>query len=465
MRKPSTEEPSGIALEKSALIVTTVTSFLGPFMISAVNVALPAIQKEFSADAVMLSWIATAYLLSTAIFLVPFGKLGDTFGRKKVFTWGLFLFVLSSFFLAFAVSIAMIIGLRVVQGLGAAMIVTTGMAVLTSVFPPHRRGGAIGLYVAAVYVGLSVGPFAGGVLTHHFSWRSIFLLTTPLGVACIVITLKYLKGEWKDDSDEAFDSLGSLLYAGSVFCLVYGSTLLPKVSGIVLAGFGALIFLAFLRQELRVRNPVFEVRLFRHNRLFAFSSAAALINYSATFAVSFLLSLYLQYTKGLNPQSAGTVLIAQPIMQAVFSPLTGKLSDRFEPRILASIGMAMCAAGLFWLVFLKASTPISAIVTLLVFMGSGFALFSSPNMNAIMGSVDKKYFGVASGTVGTMRLLGQITSMAIATIAFSLFVGRAEIKPSNLPEFLASVRVCFMIFTVLCITGIFFSFSRGNLRD
>jgi EmrB/QacA subfamily drug resistance transporter len=450
--------------ERSALIVAALTSFLGPFMISGVNVALPVIQKEFSADAVILSWIATSYLLSSAVCLVPVGKIADIYGRKKIFKWGLIVFVLSSFLSAFAGSIQMLIALRGFQGVGAAMITTTGMAIIVSVFRPQKRGRAIGIYVAAVYIGLSVGPLAGGILTQHLSWRSIFLAMVPLGLVCIFITIKYLKDEWMDAKGEKFDAAGSLLYALALFALIYGASLLPKMVSILLILFGLTAFAGFIGQESTVAHPVFEIKLFKYNRLFAFSSLAALINYAATFAVTFLLSLYLQYIKGMSPQSAGFMLVAQPMIQGFFSPFAGKLSDRIEPRIIASLGMAITALGLGLLIFIDLKTLPVYIIGILMMLGFGFALFSSPNMNAIMSAVEKKYYGIASGAVATMRLLGQMFSMAAATVTFAIIIGKSQISPSNYDLFLKSMRICFIIFSFLCAAGIFFSLSRGEIR-
>ena len=456
--------PDSGALEKPALFVATLSSFMGPFMISSVNVALPSIQAEFSTDAVVLSWVATAYLLAMAVFLVPMGKIGDIYGRKKIFTAGLTLYTIASFLSVFATSIKMLIAMRVFQGFGAAMFVTTGMAILTSIFPPNKRGRAIGIYVAAVYIGLSVGPFAGGLLVQHLGWRSIFGVVTPFGVASVYVTLKFLKGEWADARGEHLDLAGSLLYGVSIFVLIYGASLLPDQLALYLIIAGLVGVVLFIRLELRVRYPVFEIRLFSRNRLFTFSSLAALINYSGTFAVTFLLSLYLQYIKGLSPQLAGTILVAQPIVMAVLSPLTGRLSDRIEPRILATTGMLITALGLFALVFICTNTSMVLIISTLAFLGLGFALFSSPNMNAIMGAVEKRHFGIASGTVATMRLLGQMASMAIAMVIFAVFIGREQITPANYDQFLKSVRVAFIISSLLCTAGIFFSAFRGELR-
>lgn len=458
------ERPPVSSQEKAVLFVATLSSFMGPFMISSVNVALPAIQQEFGADAVALSWVATALLLAVAVLLIPLGKIGDIYGRKKIFTLGLVVYTLASLAGTFSSSMTMLIAVRVFQGFGAAMFVTTGMAIVTSVFPPERRGRAIGFYVAAVYIGLSVGPFAGGLLTQHLGWRSNFGVVVPFGAASIWVTLKYLKGEWADARGETFDIPGSLLYATSVFLLVYGASLLPRLPAVYLILAGALALIAFVRVELRTPQPVFDVRLFSGNKLFVYSCLAALINYAATFAVTFLISLFLQYIKGLPPQAAGTILVAQPVVMAFLSPLAGRLSDRIEPRLISSAGMTLTVLGLLLFALVGTETSEYYIIATLLVLGFGFALFSSPNMNAIMGAVDKKFFGIASGTVAVMRVLGQMTSMAIAMVVFAAFMGREQITPNNYDLFLKSVKISFSIFAVLCTFGIFFSFSRGTLR-
>lgn len=452
------------SLEKSALSVATLTSFMGPFTISSVNVALPTIQAEFSADAVVLSWVATSYLLTIAVFLVPFGKVADIYGRKKIFTLGLIFYTSASLLAIFSFSMTALIAMRILQGIGAAMFVTTGMAIITSIFPPARRGKAIGIYVSAVYIGLSVGPFAGGFITRYLGWRSIFAVVVPFGAASVFMTLRYLKGEWADARGETLDIRGSVLYGLSILILVYGASLLPRSAAVylVIAGLAGLVL--FIKLELRIPHPVFEVKLFSHNRLFTFSSLAALINYSATFALTFLLSLYLQYIKGIPPQYTGSILIAQPIMMAIFSPLAGRLSDRVEPRLLASAGMSITVMGLLFFAFIGPQTSQAMIVLILALMGFGFALFSSPNMNAIMGSVNKRYLSIASGAVATMRLLGQMFSMATAMVVFAIFIGREQITPATHEEFLKSVRVSFLIFSLICSLGILFSLMRGELR-
>lgn len=462
---PSADTSEDTVLQRSALLVATLTSFMGPFMISAVNVALPAIQSELDMDAVQLSWIATAYLLAVAVWLVPAGKIADIHGRKKIFAAGLAVYTLGSGAAIPADSAAVLLACRVLQGFGAAMFVTTGMAILTSIFPPAQRGRVIGMYVAAVYIGLSVGPFAGGLLTQYFGWRSIFIIMVPLGLFSFLIALHYLRGEWFGEKGQRLDIIGCLLYMVAIFCLVYGATRLPSLLGVVLLCGGILLFYAFFRHQLSARYPVFDMHLFTENKTFAFSSLAALLNYSATFAVTFLLSLYLQYIKGMSPQAAGSLLMAQPVMMALLSPWAGRLSDRIEPRLPATGGMSLTVIGVSVFITLGPATSIYIILANLILLGTGFALFSSPNMSAIMGAVTKQHYGLASGAVATMRLLGQMLSMAMATVVLALLIGRAPITADNHDLFLQSIQVTFTLSALLCLAGVYFSWFRGSLNQ
>ena len=450
--------------KKAVLTVAALTTFMSPFMISAVNIALPAIQAEFGVDAVLLGWLANAYLLATGVALVPVGKIADIHGRRKIYIAGILLFTVATVATAFVPSVFWIIVLRVFQGLGAAMTMTTGIAIISAVFPPSERGKAIGIIVSCVYIGLSAGPFVGGILTGAFGWRSIFIINAPIGLAAFLLAVLKIREEWADAAGERLDVAGSLFYGVSLVCLMYGLSILPARLGTGLLTGGVIGMGVFVRHELRTAFPVFEIRLFRLNRTFAYSSLAALINYAATFAVAFLLSLYLQYIKGMSPEGAGTVLICQPAVMALFSPAAGRLSDRIEPSLIASTGMALTAAGLAALAFLTPRTGTPYIVISLVVLGLGFALFSSPNMNAIMGSVERRYYGIASGTVATMRLVGQMLSMALATMAFSHFIGNVQIAPPVYPQFLKSVTLCFAVFSVMCAGGIYFSLARGALH-
>ncbi|OGN91859.1 MAG: MFS transporter [Chloroflexi bacterium RBG_13_50_10] len=439
-------------------------SFVFPFMASAVNIALPSLGKELSLDAVTLGWIATAYLLSSAALLVPFGRIADIYGRKRIFACGIGIFTFSSLLSGLANSATMLIAWRVLQGIGGAMLAGTAVALLTTVFPANERGKVLGTIVAAAYLGLSLGPVLGGVLTQHLGWRSIFLIGALLGLLVLGVVLWKLKGEWTGAKGERFDFAGSVIYVLGLVALVYGFTLLPAMSGAGLIIGGTIGLLAFTRWETRTRSPVLDISLFINSKAFTFSNLAALINYSATFAVTFLISLYLQYMKGFNPQNAGLILVAMPAVQAIFSPLTGRLSDRIEPRLIASAGMVLNTVGLILFIFLNEETSLKLIIGNLILIGFGFALFVSPNTNAVMSSAPKTAYGVASAMLATMRQVGMVLSMGVAMLMFALYVGRVQITPEYYSLFQQSMKTSFIIFAILCFGGIFASLARGRVR-
>ena len=444
------------------LLIAVLAGFITPFDGSAVNIALPSIGAEFHMDAIALSWIATAYLLAAAVLLVPIGKIADIYGRKRIFLYGIMLFTLASFLITMVPTTELLILVRIIQGFGGAMIYGTGIAILTSVFPPQERGKALGIYITAVYFGLTLGPFLGGLLTEYFGWRSIFFVNVPLGILACILIIGRLDGEWAECAGERFDLTGSLIYAAALVALMYGFSLVPDSTGIVLVLAGIAAMVLFGLFEMKVATPVLDMRLLTRNRVFAFSNLAALINYSATFAVTFLLSLDLQYTRGFSPEQAGIILLVQPAVMACVSPVAGRLSDRIDSQIVASAGMGLTATSLLLLSFISASTTLAYIIACLVICGVGLALFSSPNVNAIMGAVEKRYYGVASGMNGTMRLVGQMLSMGIAMMLFSLIIGRVEITPEYYPQLITSLRYAFILFTIFCIVGLIASLMRGK---
>jgi len=450
------------SLKRSVLLVSAFAAFLTPFLGSAINLALPSIGKDFNATAIELGWIVSSFILSSAIFLLPFGRLADIVGRKRIFTYGIALFTISTFLIIFSWDIGSLLIFRVLQGISGAMIFGTSLAIITSVFGPGERGRAMGINVTAVYTGLSGGPVVGGLLTQYLGWRSIFAFLVPVGIASLFLILRKMKPEWAEAKGEKFDWQGSVIYGISLASFMYGFSRLPSVTGWIFLGSGIVLGLLFILFEKRIANPVFDIRLILRNRIFAFSGIAALIHYSATSATGFFISLYLQYLKGFDARTAGLIMISQPIMMALLSPLAGKLSDKYNPGVIASYGMGLTATGLIMLCFVTQTSSIYMIIGLLTIMGVGFALFSSPNSNAIMSSVEKKHLGVASGVVGTMRMVGQMLSMGIAMMLLAVFIGQKAIVPETYPGLIAGMRTGFVIFSVLCIFGIFASLARNQ---
>jgi len=433
---------------------------------SAVVIALPTIGREYHAGAIALGWVTTAYLLAAAVALVPFGRLADIHGRRRVFTIGIAGYTAASLLCAVAPSTGFLIALRALQGVGGAMIFSTSAALVTSAYPLNERGKALGWNVAAVYTGLSFGPLLGGILTQHLGWRSLFFVNTALGILILGVVVWKVKQEWAEFAGARFDVRGTLIYGVSIVALMLGFSDLPAMHALFLLLGGLAGLAAFIAWQLRAASPILDLRLFRRNRTFAFSNLAALINYAATAAVAFLLSLYLQYNRGFSAQVAGVILVAQPALQTVFSPLAGRLSDRIQPRLVVSTGMAMTVVSLAVFAFLRVDTPLAVIIANLAWLGLAFALFSSPNTNAIMSAVDHRFYGVASGTLATMRTVGQMTSMGVAMLLMSLYIGNAAITPANAGRFLLTARVGFGLFAGLCVSGVLASLARGDLaRD
>ncbi len=438
---------------------------MGTFLISSINIALPAIEQSFGLNAISLSWVITAFLVATGIFLLPVGKWGDISGNVRLFKAGLIVFTLASVLCAVSPSGVWLIIARFVQGVGSAFTNTTGQAILVTNFPARNRGQVIGISVASVYAGLATGPFIGGFLTQSLGWHSLFYVAAILGVLSTIIAFAFLEKDTHVPSgDKKVNLRGTLFFVIGLVGLVYGSSHIPSAYGWGLMIFGIVMLVLFWIIESRLANPMFETRLFTHNKLFGFSNLAALINYTATSAIVFFLSLYLQKIQGLPPREAGAVIIAQPVMMAIFSPVVGRLSDRIQPRYFATLGMAMCSIGLFAMSFFTSTTPLWIIILVLVWEGLGFAFFSSPNMNTIMSSVDKSRYGQASGTASSMRIFGQIVGMTIVTFFFAFHFGSKAVTEVNDTIFLIAMKWGFVTFALISVMGIYFSFTRGNVE-
>jgi len=447
-------------VNKTVIVTTSLGAFATPFMVSSVNIAMPSISNEFALASTLLSWIPLSYTLSTAVFVLLFGRLADIVGRKKVLMYGMALHILSSLLCAAAVSPYMLIFGRVIQGIGGAAIAATVVSILTSVFPAGSRGKALGLNVAMTYIGLSTGPYLGGLLVKYFGWRSIFIFSSAIGII-VFIALFQLKQDWAEAKGEKLDYIGAALFGLALIGIIAGFSVIREPAGPWLLPAGIVLIFIFVFYENKAEQPILNISLFKSNRVVVFSSLAALLNYSATYALSYMMSLYLQYAKGFEASKAGLIMIAQPAVMALLSPLAGFLSDRIEIQKVASIGMAITTAGLAFFIFINLETSLLYIIFALVVLGLGFALFSSPNTNAIMSAVDKRYYGITSGIISVARTIGQTFSMGLASMVTSIYVGDRPISDS-IPQLQASLRTMFIIMTALCFMGIFASMARSG---
>ena len=461
MNEPSEKHVS----TKATLFVVSSVQFLTPFLASAVSVALPVIGREFNAGALQLSIVQLIYILAVSTLLLPMGRFADIHGRKKIFTTGIFLLTLATILITFSTSIKVFILFRFIQGVGAAMITSTSVAILTSVVPRESRGKAMGIIIAFVYIGLAAGPTLAGFLITQLGWRWVFYAIVPIEIAALLATLIYLHGEWFGAKGEPFDWRGTFVYMISLMGMMIGGSLVGKMDfSIPLAMAGTLGICGFLYLESKTKFPLLNTTLLRKNLLFTFNNIATLINYAASFGLIFLFSLHLQEVKGFSAQYAGFILIVQPIIQACIAPFAGKLADKYPPAIIATTGMFLCTIGLAAAATVGIDTPIFVIIIIFSIMGMGFGLFSSPNMVAIMGSVEPKYYGVAASTVATMRSLGMLVSMVIITVIIGNWFGDQAISKENSHTFVIAMRMSFVVFTVMGIFGILFSLGKERVK-
>lgn len=460
--KDLAEKKSGMSSERCTFIAAMITSFIGAFTGSGVTVALPTVGAEFSADAVALSRVVSMFLFGAAMFMLPMGRVADILGRRKIYTIGVALFIISNLIAGMSFSVEMLCAVRFLQGCILSMVFGTGMAILVSSHKPSQRGKIIGSSTAATYTGLSLGPVISGFICEFLGWRFIFFITAAM-VSVSLWMISRVKDEWYGDKGARFDYSGTFCYMIAAPAILYGlSEISNSVEGAYLLAAGFVFLCIFIWMQLRTESPMLDMNIFRGNRVFTLSNLASMIHYSATFAVSFLMSMYLQVSCGLSPSQAGMFILLQPVMMALLSPKAGELSDRIQPGKVASVGMAITCITLVLMSFLHDESPLWQVGVLLVTMGIGFAIFSSPNNNAIMGAVSPRFYGTASSMLATMRTYGQAASMAIVTVMMNYFaVGVIEAGGGSV-NFLQAMSHAYQLFALLSALGIVASLIRNR---
>lgn len=456
--------------QKITLAVVMVSSFIATFTGSALNLSIPDMGEEFSVSGAMVGWVMTAYILSATAFSVPFGRLADLKGRKRVFTAGIFVFGLSALCCVFAWNIWALLVFRVIQGIGCAMIFSGNQPILISSFPPEQKGKMLGRSVAATYIGLSMGPVVGGNLNHYFGWRSIFIVTALISLGAFLLSYFRLEEPAADLSEKieqkGMDLQGSLLFISMIVLMMYGLSSFAEswyAKGMILAGI--LLFFLFVWHEKRTASPVVRISLFTENKSYLCANLAALMNYGATYALGYILSIYLQVVRGYDSQISGLILIFQPVVQAILSPYAGKLSDKRSPFRLSALGMLFCAIGLATFLPIQQNDSVVRIIISLMIVGFGFAFFTSPNTNAVMSGVTSKDYGVASSMLSAMRYGGQTVSMAIVTFIVSTRIGGKMLTEASPGDIVSIIRVTFFTFTIICLAGAIISLVSGGKRS
>lgn len=446
---------------KNIILAVATAQFLLPFMVAGAGPLLPSIGRDLSASAMELSLINALYTLSLAIVYLVSGRVGDILGRKRVFLTGLTVFTCMCALLPLAPSIEIFLLMRFVQATGTAMMNTSALAILASSAPASMLGRVLGVASIGMYAGLSLGPGLASAVAAMSDWRYLFWGVVPVGVLAWCLMAFTVKGDWRDAPDSPFDWKGAILYAAGICALSAGAMWLlkgPWAVGLLIAGLVGLAL--FTWSETRCPYPILDVRFLLRNRVFALSTVASLINYSSTFGVMFYFSLFLQGVHGLGILETGLMISIQTAVQIFVAPGAGRLADRRGAGKVATVGMAVCGAGLLISAFLDGSSSLVQVAAAQLVLGIGIALFASPNTSAIMGAVDQAHTGQASGLVGAMRTMGMLFSMVIISLTMNSFLGDAPLNADNVDAFLEAMHVNFILFGVLNLVGIFFSFAR-----
>ena len=417
------------------LALTSVGAFMSPLDGAITSVALPVMSPDLGLSFSASMWVQAVYLLATAVLLIPLGRLADQRGRVRFYLLGVAVFSAGSLLCALSVNGAWLISSRALQGVGSALLGATAAAIVTAVFPPQERGRALGINVMAVYLGLSVGPPLGGFLTDAFGWQSIFLINVPIGALVFVWGWRLLP---RDEGARAVaaastqerpparppaparrtDVAGAALLGAFLIALLVPLTFAPQwgwagTRSVVLLLLAAASLVAFVAVERRVADPVLDLDLLLHNRLFAAANSAALLNYMALYAISILTAVFLEVVQDRSASLAGWIMLSQPVMQVALAPLAGRASDRVGSRVLATTGMLLTGAGMVLLASMPADAGLPQVMASLAVVGVGLASFSAPNTSAVMGSVARDQLSLAGAFLATMRVTGMALSVAI----------------------------------------------------
>ena len=411
------------------LIAIAASTILATIDASIVNVAFPTLVEDLETSFNIIQWVALAYLVTIATLTMGMGRLGDVVGKKQLFVGGIILFTVASALCGLVPDVSWLIGFRVLQALGAVLILALGAAILVEAFPPNERGKALGWIGTTVSLGIVSGPVLGGLLISSFSWRAIFFVNIPVGIISTFLALRYVP-RTEPIRGQRFDLAGAALMSIALFALSLALTLGQDqgfTSPLILSGFivSALAAIAFVIVELRVESPMLQLRLFR-SPVLTVSVVTGFLAYSSVAATFFLLPFYLEGVLGFEVGQVGLLLGAAPLMMGLVSPISGTLSDRFGIRRLTLWGLVVIAAAYLGFTTFDVDTTAAHYLLIAVPLGIGFGVFNSPNNSAIMGSVPPEYMGIGGGLLTITRLLGQISGIAVLGSIWATSVARAS---------------------------------------
>lgn len=440
-------------LEKFIVLISFMSSIIGVFVINGVIIGVPEIANEFGMNNVVQNWIPTIFVFAVTMLTIPAGQLAGKIGFKKSLIIGNVIKLIGFIGIVFAFSTETFLLFRLLQGIGVAFANVSELAIIVLGIREEHRGRSLGITAIGVYIGTSAAPVICGFLVQNFGWRSMFYIAIPFLILCILLMIFKLDTEWNVDENIKIDKFGSILYMMGVFLFVYGFTDLLTVTGKIAVVIGIVFLISFVLYELRSTYPVFNVRLFK-NRPFASYNIAGLCGYFAVMVVTTILNYHFQYVRGWDAQLTGLILIISPIVMSITAVNAGRLSDKYHPQKIATIGMFIAIFAFVLLSFLNEDTPLYIVVVAMILQALGMGLFSSPNMNAIMSSVSEDDVSHASGAQITMRAIGQTMSLALLTLVFSWVMGGLAMSLQYADMIVRASQIICLICALACVLAV-----------
>jgi len=420
-------------------------------MFAGVGVTLPTMGRELAMSGGTMGLFETLYLGTAAALMLPVGRLADAGDKNTLYTVGVLLFTAATAVLGVLDSVPAYLAVRTVQGVAAAIVSATNMAILTEHVPRERLGRAIGVNIGAVYAGLSAGPFVAGLITTHLGWRWVYGVAAVIMAIASVATWRYLRRNWSLPR-LTFDWTGTLTSAAGLILLVTGSAAVESSPrGWWMLGAGVVLLAVFLLVERRAASPLVPLDILVGDKVMLRAIILQLLTYAGAFGTTFLFSIYLQEARGWTAAEAGRLLMLSPVLMAIFAPASGRLADRIRPQLLAAGGVALILAGTLAAFPVPTTGSLTLIVLSLVGHGVGFALFSSPNMRVIMSTAPRERTAMASALASEMRTLGMVFSMTMITIFLAIHVGGTGLGADSLPGLLTAMRLSFGAIGVLAV--------------
>lgn len=434
---------------------------LGTFMStldgSIVNVALPTIAKDFNVDLHTLQWIPGSYLLIITSLLLFFGRLADIVGKRKVFSWGYIGFIIGSFLCGLSHSVTFLIFARVIQGIGASMMMANSPGIITKVFPPQERGRALGTVGTVVALGSMTGPPLGGLITGIIGWQWIFFINIPLGLIGLWGSSNLIPEE-QGIKIKKFDYQGTFTWAIGIILLLIGFTQVETkgwtFSVLSLIFIGLFSIILFVKIESKIKEPLLDLTLFK-NPIFTTGNIAGFLSFVTLFFLNLFMPFYFQEIKGFSPQKIGFIMMSYPIAMSLVAPVSGYLSDKYGFRIFTCLGMGLLTLNFLVLSRITANSPTYLLILSQCMAGIGMGIFQSPNNSSVMGVVPPNKLGIAGGVLATMRNLGMVLGIALSVSIFSF-------RLNYVGDFALALGETYLVAAFVALGGLIFSLIRGK---